>query len=285
MDHDDYSPPVAHLLTLGQPQLGVSKWPDYLAGGLTREHAPELARLVRDPRYLEVEGDALWGSAHAWRALGQLRATETIPDLIAYLVATPDDEWAEQEVPMVVAMMGEDALEPVLAELREAIASGSQVGAWPATLAGIAAENPDLRTRVVNALAGHLAACDDQDSVTNGLLIWALTSLRATEHLPLMQGVVEAGAADLGLGDWEDIEIELGLRETRGTLRSFPRLADLDFADEDDDDLDDFDEFPDPFATVGDRATPSTHAPARKEQRRKDAKKSKKANRKKKKKR
>ncbi len=42
----EYSTPVQHLFTLGQPKN--REWLDYRAAGLRAEHVPELVRLALD---------------------------------------------------------------------------------------------------------------------------------------------------------------------------------------------------------------------------------------------
>lgn len=63
----EYTPPVDQLLPLGAVEFG-KEWRNYLDLGLTREHVPELLRLMTDPHlnFEVMDGPELWGPIHAW---------------------------------------------------------------------------------------------------------------------------------------------------------------------------------------------------------------------------
>ena len=71
---EGYSPPVARLLSYGDPR-DLEPWPDYVTEpGLTGEDVPELVRLATDVRLwtdpASHEASVAWaGPIHAWRAL------------------------------------------------------------------------------------------------------------------------------------------------------------------------------------------------------------------------
>src|SRR4051794_2619848 len=101
MEASTFSPPVAALLKLGRPPLRNEIQIHY---DVEREHVPELIRMALDTSGLdddrqdddaENEPPELFAQVHAWRALGQLRATEAIAPLISLLrrVDEADDDW------------------------------------------------------------------------------------------------------------------------------------------------------------------------------------------------
>jgi HEAT repeat protein len=101
MSRETYSERVQQLLCIGEPI--EDEWPDYLEMGLSEENIPELIRLVKDVdlRWMAVEMDEedppeWFAQIHAWRALGQLKAKESIPALLSILhqVDDDDDDWA-----------------------------------------------------------------------------------------------------------------------------------------------------------------------------------------------
>jgi hypothetical protein len=228
MTASTYLPPVDQLLVLGEPGYDP-EWRDYRALGLADEHVPALMALVEDPRLSWLawkEGDdnaPYWAPLHAWRALGQLRAASSAEALVRVLMRDDDDDWAGAEIPRVLAMLGPMALAPVLAALPEA-------ARWPApwmagklgeALVQIATAHPETRDQAVDVLTRQLRLWPDQTGELNGFLVWDLLSLKAVEAVDAMREAFEADAVDESMvGDWEDVQVALGLLARRTTPAS-----------------------------------------------------------------
>lgn len=225
MDHQE---PVSRLLGLGEDEDAAESWPDYLKLGLGREHVPELIALARGSIRWEQEPDLdPWRAVHAWRALGQLRAAEAVPALVELLQAEASDAAAE-ELPEVLVMMGPPAL-PALGEALSALRGGDD--AWLAAVVAnsvrrIAGEQPEARAEAVSILLRQLEAAEDQDPELNGVLIAELLDLNAVEAAPAMEAAFAGGNVDDTIaGDWEDVQVELGLIPERTTPREYTALA------------------------------------------------------------
>ena len=99
---NSYAPPVNQLLTYGNAQEGESseKWPNYLELGLGLAQISDLIRMVVDEDLNDADLGSLRASApaHAWRALGQLRAEEVIEPLLAILNVGIPDDWLLDDV-------------------------------------------------------------------------------------------------------------------------------------------------------------------------------------------
>jgi hypothetical protein len=233
-----YPPPVDHLLTLGRPSSGLP-WADYRSLGLSDEHVPALLELLADERLSwEVFDDhsdetPFWGKAHAWRALGQLRADAAIEPLIRILVTEEDDDWAIGDIPLGLGMIGPAALPPLRTALP--VAARRDGHSWPAiqltsALREIGVQHPEAREQVVEALVRQLRLWEHQDGEVNGFLIDALVELGATEAAPVMKEAYDAEAVDeLINGDWEEVQVALGLLAKRRTppprfISSVPRV-------------------------------------------------------------
>ena len=74
---ENYTEPVVQLLTMGETNINDDR--DYLGMGFTREHIPELIRMVEDEilRSLPVDEKGTsrpetYAQVHAWRVLAQL---------------------------------------------------------------------------------------------------------------------------------------------------------------------------------------------------------------------
>jgi hypothetical protein len=218
--HDPaYPPPLDRLLGLGVVGARRREWRDYTAMGFTAEHVPDLLRMAGDDElnWSDPDDPRVYAPLHAWRVLGQLCAAEAAAPLTDLLLRYGDD-WAKENIPCVLGLIGEPALEPARGLMaNEAAETFTRIAAASA-LHEVAVNHPELRDRAVALLTGQLRAWPDQDESLNGFLIDYLVELRAVEAAPLMRAAFEAGLADPSIrGDWEDIQIDLGLLEERLT--------------------------------------------------------------------
>lgn len=230
MRDTNYSSPVSELLTLGDCRE-FGEWPDYLDLGLEPEHVDELIEMATDEELNWSDSDTLevWAPVHAWRALGQLRATAAIEPLLHLFHELEDSDWAGDELPVVYGMIGREAV-PALARYL----GDERHGLFPritaaGSLARIGATDPSARAGCVEVLSRSLAWFERNDPSLNGFLISYLVDLRAVEAAPLMERVFAGGNVDITIrGDWEDIQVDLGLKAARETPRPrlFPEMFD-----------------------------------------------------------
>ena len=216
-----YPPPVDKLLALGDPR-NMIEWPDYVALGLGLEHSPGLIRMALDEELHWAESDRLevWSPIHAWRALGQLRAESAVEPLLGLLHRIDDDQddWVGEEIPEVMGMIGPAAI-PALA----AYVADSSRGLWArvaasASLTEIGQRHPASRADCVATLTRLLEQYQDFDETLNAELVAGLIELHAVESAPVMERVFAARRVDNSVsGDWEDVQIEMGLRQARET--------------------------------------------------------------------
>jgi hypothetical protein len=216
-----YHDPVARLLGLGSVQ-GQPEWRDYPALGLTAEHVPELVRMALDDDLYwgEGEGTEMWAPLHAWRALGQLRAEAAIAPLLPLLdrIDEEDDDWAQGDLPEVFGMIGP----ATLPGLRDFMADAGH-GEWARIAAGeslvkIAERFPEARERAVATLAEQLQHFAEQERTLNAFLVGGLCDLNAVESAAVIEQAFAADTVDLSVqGDWEEVQIRLGLLDKRLT--------------------------------------------------------------------
>lgn len=219
---EQYAPPVAHLLTVGDPRE-QGEWPDYpTIFDITLAHVPDLIRMMQDEglNWADSESDEVWAPLHAWRTLAQLRA-ETAVDAIINTFYTIDDwdqDWQQNEYPTVMAMIGPPAIPALKAYLAdERNGMWSRVTAAEA-LSKIGLKYPESRDECVAILADQLSQHQRQDPTQNAFLISSLVDLKAIEAIGPMESAFNAGDVDLSvLGDWEEVQIELGLLKERLT--------------------------------------------------------------------
>ncbi len=121
MPEDAYQPPVKQLLSLGEIRHDDKR--NYAALGISRDDVPVLLRMAADPELHDgpQASPVIWAPIHAWRALVELRAEESIAPLLALFQRADDfmDEWVSEELPGVLAQFGAVVLAPATAYLAE----------------------------------------------------------------------------------------------------------------------------------------------------------------------
>ena len=230
-----YPPSVDKLLAYGDAR-NFRQWPHYLQLGLGAEHVPDLIRMATDDDLLRADSDSLevWAPIHAWRALGQLRAEAAIEPLLTLLhrIDDNDDDWVGEELPRVYGMIGPAALPALAAYLADSAHDLFARIAAAHSLEQVSRLHSNARDECVSVLTRQLERFAENDPTINGFLISYLLDLNAVEAAPLIERAFKADRVDLTVaGDWEDTQVEFGLKPARETprsnylLESMPRLA------------------------------------------------------------
>jgi len=222
MTTTSYSPPVDKLLAIGDAHDSMAHWPDYIALGLGPEHIPDLIRLALDEELYVVDSESLefWAPIHAWRTLGQLRAEAAVEPLTGLLhrVDDDDDDWVGEELPEVYGMIGPAAIPALIAYLADTSHPLYARVAAAHSFAEIGVNHPDSRAECVAALTAQLERFAENSPTLNAFIIGYLMDLKAVESAPVMERAFAAGRVELPVaGDWEDVQIGMGLRQTRTT--------------------------------------------------------------------
>jgi len=231
MTASHYLEPVSKLLTMGDCRK-MRQWPDYLALGLSPEHVPDLIRMALDEDLHWADSDSLevWTPIHAWRALAQLGAEEAIEPLTRLLARIDefDDDWVGEDLPDAFGLIGPAAIPTLTQYLAD-----SSHGLWARVaaaggLASIGKLHPEARSECVAGLTTSLRQFAQPDPTLNGFVISYLVDLRAAEAAPLMEQAFAADCVDLSIqGDWEDVQIELGLIHERTSPRQHNAVEEL----------------------------------------------------------
>ena len=217
----DYLPPVGQLLEQGDCSRGTD-WLDYSSLGITDEHIPQLIQLATDSRYLDdcSDNNGAWGPVHAWRALAQLKAVEAVEPLIGLLkrIEEKDEDWILEEFPIVFQMMGKEAAPALMSYVQD---WKNYLFARIAALEGIiniGKSDPEFKSECIQFLRTCLILYEEDDPGINANYIAGLTDLKDMDSLDLIEEAYEAGCVDeMVIGDWEDIQIKLGLILERTT--------------------------------------------------------------------
>ncbi|WP_252178243.1 UPF0149 family protein [Endozoicomonas sp. 4G] len=213
-----YTSPISELLGLGY--CDWQDWTDYSRFEFNESHVPELLKLAQDWTLFDHDdADIIWSPVHAWRVLGILQAKEAVEPLLELFYKEDEHFVIAEYLPSAVGRLGAVATDRL----------------W--SIASNVEENEDARDLAIEALrwnvtyhevdrektvAGFqqlLEDREDDETYLNTALVSALTDLRGKESANAIREAFERGKVDREVqGDIEDVEIELGLRETRSFI-------------------------------------------------------------------
>ena len=208
------------LIQLGEAQRNRDDWPDYKQYGIGGDDIDDLLNLVTDGSLHDAssEGNEVWVPLHAWRALGQLADPRSIEPLIGTFDSLWEDDWALAELPVVVAMLGQNGIRPLTEFLNHHSHAEFARAMAVEALEGIAERQPSVRDQVVAIITEYLDDPDQNAQGFNGCAVNSLITLNAVESIDTLRRLYESGNVDLlACGDIEEVEIELGLRAARST--------------------------------------------------------------------
>lgn len=226
----DYADPVGMLLAAGDTDTFRSaEWPDYPEQyGFGPEHVPELIRMACDVALHNGDGmrPEVWAPVHAWRALGQLRATESVEPLLACMSAIRDSEAPYEELSDVFGLLGPAAIPPITAFLADRTLDPSVAATAMFGLTKIVERHHEYRGECIAVLSQVLEHAVDTSPETNGWAVASLLDLSAVEAIDTIREAFRRDAVDISMaGDLEDVEIDLGLRERRVTPKPYYPFA------------------------------------------------------------
>ena len=170
---------VDALFTIGQPDK-LANWPDYPERyKLDASHIPDLIQLLTQQPLPGASAAAgkHWVPLHAWRALGQLRANDAVPVIFQHIEIWARNDWAIDEIPSVLALIGEPAIAPANAVLVSSrFSEGARIIAMKA-LVQTAGLDPLHKEQVYPLLSRYAQQPDHSVSALNALLVNELEAL------------------------------------------------------------------------------------------------------------
>ena len=204
----------------------------YLSLGLGAGDAGDLLRIARDEHLdgredIDPDGKEAWACAHALRALAVLNPPGVLDDLLALFrkeVTLWGGDLLAEEMKHSMAAIGDPAVEPLARILRDP-GEGTWFRVEAAESLGRIARRSGRREEILDSLAAPLAE-EEHSREVNAFAISALCDNRSTRHLPAIREAFAANRVDVSvLGDLEDIEVKLGVREGRETPKPpYPEL-------------------------------------------------------------
>ena len=151
-----------------------------------------------------------------------MAAVEAVEPLIDLRIDLDDDYLANEfssvmasigapAIPALAAALGRDELDPIVR------------GAMAEAIGNVGEANPSVASGAATLIADRLERYAEHTAELNSLLVGALIDLRAVEHADVIRRAMTVGPIDeMFCGDWEDVQIELGLLGERITPRTRP---------------------------------------------------------------
>ena len=231
MHTQTYTPPVDALLTYHILETGKSpEYPNYVELGIGHQDIPDLIRMATDRQLTSEEADDLEFAApvYAIHILEELHAEEAIEPLLS-LFDNTDDDWIEIELLSFYAKFGSRAISGIREYLMNPSNNNEDAASFASNVLGrIGVTHPEERAECIEALAQRLSIYKADEYELNGFLIGDLVGLKAVEKAPLIEQVFAADAVDKSIaGDWEDVQVDLGLKEKRETPRTYSSFLDI----------------------------------------------------------
>jgi len=213
-------------LLLCLPEPSWFEWMDYGALGIGPAHETELIDIATDLELLDADENSLesWAPIHAIRSLGELRSGRAVTPLLETLEAgTLADDWLMHDLPVVFGTVGGAAVAPLLAFTADRSRDLFARMTASEGLGQIGRRHEAVRQACVDGLTAILEGFEHEDASFNAMVIDDLVALGAQEAAPLVRAAFEADHVDLmHLGDWEDVQVALGLLTERKTPRPPP---------------------------------------------------------------
>ncbi len=174
-----------------------------------------LIQMATDEALNEADSESteVWAPVHAWRALGQLRAVEAVEPLLELFDRLEEDDWVHEELPAVFGLIGPAAFPALAAYLADLSHTDSSRISAITSIEMIGKRWPEARGEALAILEERLERFEENEPDVNAFLVEALVELGAKEAAPLIERAFAEGYVDpLVMGDWEDVQVELGLK-------------------------------------------------------------------------
>lgn len=222
-----YSQKIQPLFELGEENLFKYDATIYEKFDFAEEDIEELIRVATDESYDLVDYERyklesnrfFYATIHATYILAGLKATQAINPLLKYIENIKEKSDIHSEIMIKVAsIIGEDAIKSFERYMFENPES-SQLISVIESFEKIFKDNPETFSRVEEILVRYVQN-DATQTAAFSFAIYMLVEHTRDKHIDLIRNLLETKEVDvMWCGDIEDIEMELGLREERATLR------------------------------------------------------------------
>ena len=223
----NYSQKIQPLFDLGRESL-LNKRDnlDYQKFGFVEEDIDELIKLALDTSFEDLDYDKykkefgrfFYATLHAIRILGKMQAEQAIvPILERMQFEDGENDFFYEESADLFLNIGVASIEPIKNHLFTK--DGDKLSLFE-PLCKIAEKYPETKESIEEILVSYLQTTQD-NYIHLAFGISSLIDCSGAKHIDLIREIFRTKDVDTMMrGDIEDIEIELGLRETRDTPSS-----------------------------------------------------------------
>lgn len=231
-----YDGKVAKLLSLGKDKLmRVDRYSYVEKFGFTQDDVEQLLMLAKDRDIYqhdysdmsEDEGLEFYGVVHAWHVLSELEAPEAKEIFIDML----EDGGYEGEADDWILTDFRRLIKPFRKDMYEYFAECSQLkgyGVWTRleyiSTIGDMLKAKEVEPQKVDELIVKILSSSDNAIVNAGVISLCMDE-KLIKHHAVIKQCFERRAVDIDhIGDLEDVEIDMGLREHRETERELTEM-------------------------------------------------------------
>ncbi|NWF65905.1 MAG: DUF1186 domain-containing protein [Campylobacterales bacterium] len=222
-----YDGRVAKLLSVGRRGLmTVNENMDYVKEfGFNEDDVKELLILADDmdiydfdySGFKDNEGLEFYGVIHAWYALSQLKVPEAKDIFIKLIESTTDDyhdDWVLSGFRDLIAPYRKEIyqyfIETIKSESYDRWVRVEYINVLKDMI-----EAKEIEISILNELIEYILN-NSKDEIVNASMINVCIELKLTEYLPLISKCFDEEIVDIDfIGDFEDVEIAMGIKEKR----------------------------------------------------------------------
>lgn len=219
-----YAPPLQQLLTLGSAHdRDVHEDPAYKV--FTADHISALLAMANDPDLLakkpflgepdkpeENPDPSSWAPVHALRALGLIRDSKVIPDILTFMTAHDADDYLLAGCADALDLIGIPAIEPLIAAFNKGGGDGF-IFALCDVFQGVGFREFSVRDQIISALTEKLKNPDAMTSAANSYVVTSLCELEAVESSSVVKAAYDAGKVDELVMSREEAGWQMGFGE------------------------------------------------------------------------
>ena len=211
---------IAKLKALSAPEKEKASWSGYRELGFEMNDLELLLDLIA-PYYLNSEqsDEESAVSIHAWRAMAAIGDVLLVPELVELSMECEliGDDWLSDEFTELMSHFGMEAMSPLIEAARDRPASNLAMDSCEAIVQLVRGEED--RKEAVTALAKLLDE-EQFDRDFRGMVVMALLDLEGVEEIDRIRMLYQDNRVNILMaGDLEEVELELGLRDSRSTPR------------------------------------------------------------------
>lgn len=188
--------------------------------GLTNADVPQLRTMAMDEALISIENyddPRAWAPIHALRALGFLGTQDAINTLVDFLHELRRYDDIIEDISGAFATIGAPAIPSLQTYLADTKRDQLHRSDAVYALTDIGNKKPETQTQIAELLTNQLKHYETNGRDLNATIISTLADWQVYEALPIIEAAYEANVVEGFFIDWEDVQVIMGLKESRDT--------------------------------------------------------------------